>query len=475
LREYDNPSSFNNFKVLELGSASDPDPADGTVDVEINSTLSWSTGEDLDNPGNPNPDITKHYLYIQADDPNLVNVTPVEIAVGTNSYNPTLVRDATYYWRVDESVNNSSPGEAAMIIGPSWDFQTVLSYPIIDTEPEDLAFAPGDDAVYVVEATNPFTGDPCGLSYQWFKVPDTTLSDGADYDGVTTNSLTVFDAQAIDEGEYFCRVTVLSNSHSRDSQAAMLTIERLLAHWTMDKSDYTGGQYVDIVGGHNATSGGPDITYVTGMDGTANGAVVADPNSWAKTDIWSPSERTGQISISLWANWAGDDSEPQRPIAKRLLGWDTTAWHIDVETYGTPEVHFYSYADGSGPHGSLLADEQWQHVCVTFENNTAIMYINGKQTESAGFTLGPLAGTPVVLCAGKADGSFPFNGALDDFRIYNYSLSAEEVAELWYSVTGEAVCINPPDAFDYDEDCDVDLADFAIFAGHWLESGLYPN
>ena len=67
-----------------------------------------------------------------------------------------------------------------------------------------------------------------------------------------------------------------------------------------------------------------------------------------------------------------------------------------------------------------------------------------------------------------------FNGALDDIQLWNYALTQEEVIDQYHAVTGLGVCTNKP-TYDFDDDCQVTLSDFAIMAENWLNGGLYPQ
>jgi len=66
-----------------------------------------------------------------------------------------------------------------------------------------------------------------------------------------------------------------------------------------------------------------------------------------------------------------------------------------------------------------------------------------------------------------------YDGLIDDFRIYDYALSAPEAA--WLATDGTGV-FDDPIAFRADLNADqrVDLADFTILADQWLETGLRP-
>jgi hypothetical protein len=50
-----------------------------------------------------------------------------------------------------------------------------------------------------------------------------------------------------------------------------------------------------------------------------------------------------------------------------------------------------------------------------------------------------------------------------------------EVADVYHAVTGLGVCTETYAlTYDYDGNCVVDLADFAVLAKNWLSCGRYP-
>jgi hypothetical protein len=99
---------------------------DAGVDIQ----LSWNTMLDTGNPSQPEPDVTKHYLYVKENSSDFSGVTPVEISAGSpvDPVASYLAEDlnysSVYYWRVDESINDSSPGSASTVTGPVWAFET---------------------------------------------------------------------------------------------------------------------------------------------------------------------------------------------------------------------------------------------------------------------------------------------------------------------------------------------------------------
>ncbi|HYX07398.1 MAG TPA: LamG-like jellyroll fold domain-containing protein, partial [Bacteroidales bacterium] len=84
----------------------------------------------------------------------------------------------------------------------------------------------------------------------------------------------------------------------------------------------------------------------------------------------------------------------------------------------------------NAPHLALYT---WTHVAVTLEASGASMYVNGELvTESDNFTINPLDFKPVLNYIGRSqnDSDPLFYGYIDDFRIYNYALQANEITQL---------------------------------------------
>jgi len=455
--------------------ASNPYPAPGAIDVELNPTLSWSTGMDPNVPAQTNADITTHKLYgnfADPTDPNLFLIA--ELPVSTTTYPlANLQLAASYKWRVDEMLG-SGPNDPC-IPGMVWTFDTIQPVPTINEQPQNLVVSEGQQALLAVVATNPFTSDDTGLSYQW-----KFSSDGVTYTDVTGgNSATLIltAAQISDQGYYYCDVTITSNNKMGSSDIAQLIVKQTLAHWTMDQADYVGGVHLDIVGGHNAEPNSPP-TFVAGAgpDAPAAGAAVIAPDSQAAVGTWNPAETTGQITLSAWIRWDGSyPGDYGKDIMSKLdvYGADTMMWSLrlrQIESNGNAGIRFYN-ATGMDifPKG-VVPPNTWTHVCAVYGSGKAQLYINGQLAGSDG--VAALSnGTEAQLLVGGRD-TFP--GALDNVMIHNYAMIADDAATLYYETSKEPVCLYPP-ATDLNNDCITDLQDFAMVAEIWLECGLVPD
>lgn len=87
---------------------------------------------------------------------------------------------------------------------------------------------------------------------------------------------------------------------------------------------------------------------------------------------------------------------------------------------------------GTGPKSSLITLGQWYHFVFTWNGSVSKFYTNGIETGSFAWTKS--AGTRSTnMKIGKAvDGVvYPFNGLIDEVRIYNRALSATEVLNMY--------------------------------------------
>ncbi len=179
-------------------------------------------------------------------------------------------------------------------------------------------------------------------------------------------------------------------------------------------------------GHHGAAVGDP--VYVPGAEGTG---ILFDGTGSQYVDLgnFDPSDGTGQLSVSLWAQWQGLTSFYQGLIGKRD-SWssDDMMWHIEADI-SDGAIKFQQTAGGILP-GQILPVDEWTHVGVSFNGNTARIYISGIEVGSGGFAFGSDTEASIQFGAVDGSGGNPFNGALDEIKIYNRALSALEMQEL---------------------------------------------
>jgi len=483
-----------------------PTPADGAINQgvingsSVDVTFGWNTGVDPDNTSVPNPDITKHYFYIQEGEPNFVGVTPLEIDAGspvqpTASTGPLpLEFDATYYWRVDESINGSTPEDPNTITGPVWSFEGLKSIPVIVTAPSSTVVGPGEPAQLSVEVSSLTTA-----AYTWYKTADNSIATPDDDTVAGTAADLVWTSAAVsDEGYYYCKVTNASGeADAQFTPVVTLGVAREVAHWTFDSADLVGGLYQDMSGeGHHAE---PNIvptalSFVDGVSPLKTGEAVdfsAETLTVADAGDWAPSAYTGQFTFSAWVKWNGANGSWQGVLANRVSPTEAN-FYIEIrQDNGNIQIGSPHFGNGD-IIGKNLPVGQWAHVVVAADRALGvIIYVDGIPVASRvpardiPYALLPLY---VGSLGRTASGSLnnPFNGVFDDVRIFNTAFDRYAVADLYYGITEKPLCLNRDNVSlefdvagggtDGDEpDCRVNLADFAVFAETWMNCGYYPQ
>ena len=380
-----------------------------------------------------------------------------------------------YYWRVDE-LCGAGPNTIA-ITGDVWMFQTVGTIPFIEeTTPADVLVDAGDDAVLTVIAFNPFTSSAYDLSFQWYKVgtpDDEMLSDGADYSGSQTASLTVLDAQIADndEGWYYCVATNTSgNTDSNISRSAMLSIKKMLAHWPLDSNanDATGNSFDGTLIG--------EPVFVDGLMGQAMEFDSLDdyidlPDGF---DYFASG-----LTFSLWA----------KPTALRDwarffdFGNGPNEDNIAFSRIGTSGRVRFAIYDGDIGYTlnvpGVIYQDEWRMFTVTLDNQgNAALYKNGMLLETETLAI-PNVVTRVNNFIGRSnwEADALYKGLMDEIRLYNYALEPLEVVGLYLEVKeDETVCMSYPELDiagpDGESDCVVGLFDFALMASEWMKCNI---
>ncbi len=206
----------------------------------------------------------------------------------------------------------------------------------------------------------------------------------------------------------------------------------LVAHYTFENNveDSSGN------GHHGTLAGDPNfpIAYVNGPAGFGQAALfdgADDGHQYVDLGTFNPSAATDKLTIALWAKWDGASGSWQGLIGKRQAGnWDREImmWYFELERDAW-DIGFHR--EGSGiATGQTLEVGQWTHVAVTFDGTTAKVYVDGAVVGEGGFSFGNDTEAPMQIGAAADNSGNPFNGALDEVRIYDIALSEAEILEL---------------------------------------------
>jgi hypothetical protein len=145
------------------------------------------------------------------------------------------------------------------------------------------------------------------------------------------------------------------------------------------------------------------------------------------------------ISVSVWVK--GTAQGNFKYIVSKNANSDHSSYNlytgnaggiIFVVGWGTSAGQYTLSADGGN-----IWNNNWRHVVGTYDGSNIKLYIDGVQSGANVAETRKINYTTANLYVGSFDGSsgFNFNGTIDDVRIYNYSLSPQQILSLYNNRT----------------------------------------
>jgi fibronectin type 3 domain-containing protein len=288
--------------------------------------------------------------------------------------------------------------------------------------PTGLSATIGDKTVNLDWADN---GEPDFASYTVYR---STLS-GSGYSviasGVTTSAYT--DNTVANGATYFYIVTAVDTSggESAGSSSVPATPQgAVLVHYKLD------GNALDSSGnGNNATATGSP-PYVTGQ---IDQAIDLNGSTGYLRIPSGVVSGVDNLTVAAWVNWDGG-GDWQRIFD---LGDSTSRYLFLSPSAGGGKLRF-AINNGKGEQiaekTTALAIGTWVHLAVTLSGDTTTLYVDGSPVATNVAAINPTGFdfTPVNNYIGKSQfASDPlFNGRIDDFRVYNYALTASQVNDV---------------------------------------------
>ncbi len=177
-------------------------------------------------------------------------------------------------------------------------------------------------------------------------------------------------------------------------------------------------------------------SYSTGHTSQAQSVVLDGANSYVQ--LPANIARGSAFTFAAWVYWKGSGAW------SRIFDFGS----VSTTQGGAPSQYMYltpssgstmrfAINDGSGEQtvdrSSVLASGSWQHVAVTLNGSTAILYVNGAQAASASVTIRPADFSPTKNYLGKSQFSADplFSGKLDEVEIADYAMTAAQIAMLY--------------------------------------------
>ena len=213
----------------------------------------------------------------------------------------------------------------------------------------------------------------------------------------------------------------------------------LLVHYDFENYIGSSRQVVDISGGgYNGVMRGPFMKAVPGIGG---GHALSFPSLGPVSGLYqirsrgNPAAGINNVSFMVWFR------TPQRSYNSEIasavsIGIQKSGWSIGALKDELWDDNGKSvYLNRKENYRAPIIPDTWTMKVITYNGSMVREYINGVETgkwPATGATLG--SGGELTLGSLQPFG-FNFIGDIDDFRIYDYALSPEEVATLYQQET----------------------------------------
>ncbi len=204
-------------------------------------------------------------------------------------------------------------------------------------------------------------------------------------------------------------------AHTRDA-----ITDGLVSYWSFNKDSITGKTVKDLFGANSGTMNG-NVEVVNGKIGEALKFSGGHVDCGADKSL---TEFGAQITLEMWIKpekpgWAIIAGLSRSGSNTYVIAWsdrnqvDFNIWNGAVETWPFQSV-------------AQLDVGKWHHIAGVYDGAEAIIYINGEEDSKKEFE-GALKDNGENFWMGDRKAGLPFNGLLDELRIYNRGLSQAEI------------------------------------------------
>ena len=157
---------------------------------------------------------------------------------------------------------------------------------------------------------------------------------------------------------------------------------------------------------------------------------------------------TNQLTISLWVRPVDVANNRAYLISKYKISTNEREYAIFFETDSGDDYKLIIGNESGAEMGEARVDDKliedipnniWTHLAITRDNSEVKIYVNGKQKYIDVNTIPPDDFTDTgsyLLIGNSGDLDRPFNGSLDEIKIYNSVLTEKEITQIYEQKTG---------------------------------------
>lgn len=211
----------------------------------------------------------------------------------------------------------------------------------------------------------------------------------------------------------------LSVGYSPTAQAQSTLDDGLVGYWNFNE---IGGNAVEDISGNN--NNGQIYNNPLRIEGYFDRAISFDnDNDYISISSNMNLESFDGLTVSYWLNYSASSPDFSNFFSKTSIN---ARW---LSFYHEDNIYF-NLKNDSGTVGQvniLVPFDEWNLLTCTFNGTYLNLYLNAELVNSASFTGVMNISEPLII----GDISTCFRGILDDFRVYDRSLTSAEIIELY--------------------------------------------
>jgi len=215
----------------------------------------------------------------------------------------------------------------------------------------------------------------------------------------------------------------------------------LVGHWTFDAQDMSGERAYDRSGNNNTgiLTNGP-----ARVSGKLGQALRFDGTTGIGIDNSANLGESSQITLSAWVK-PGSFVHGANVIIGKAQVSPGNSWRLYIDNTKTLELEIFNnsstlaFVISNSTH--LFDDLGWHHVVAKYDGSTTYLYVDGVDVSSGASRslTGSIFDSTIPVCIATqsngsdctVDTSRSFIGSIDDVRIYNRALTADEIKRLY--------------------------------------------
>jgi hypothetical protein len=189
-------------------------------------------------------------------------------------------------------------------------------------------------------------------------------------------------------------------------------------------NEATGTTVVDQVGRTGAMSG---PTWTSGQSGA--GLNFDGSNDWVTVSDDVGLDLSGAMTLAAWVR--PDSVTGWRTVLLKETGNGLAYGLYSSDDEGLPSVYINTGGTdiaATGPES--LSAGTWSHLAATYDGSSLRLYVNGQLVATRNITGSIVTSNGPLRFGGNAIWGEHLDGSLDEVRIYNTVLTANEIAEL---------------------------------------------